>query len=139
MEQQLELESKRREVREEILALKEHIPTALIFNQLGRIFKHNSFGYWLSVIFLLNLIVIVPTLLVGLIFKEIEKLFFVFMYGLGFAEKLLFGFANWLMRNNRIIPARQNAMWLEINERFLFCGNMFASFIFCFIQESLTA
>ncbi len=85
-----ELIQKRQEVKGEILALKETILSARIFNQLGRAFKPNSFGYWLSVFVLLNLIVIVPTLLVGLAFKEITKLSSVFVYGLVATEVVVF-------------------------------------------------
>jgi hypothetical protein len=73
MDQQLELGSKRREVREEILELKEQIPSARIFNGLGKAFKPKSLGYWLSNIVLLNLILLSPWILIGLALKEIEK------------------------------------------------------------------
>jgi hypothetical protein len=68
-----ELVQKRQEVREEILALKEQIPSARVFNRLGKAFKHNSLGYWLSNIVLLNLILVSPWALIGLVLKEIEK------------------------------------------------------------------
>ena len=68
-----ELIQKRQEVREEILTLKEQIPSARIFNWLGRAFKHNSLGYWLSNVVLLNLILMTPWILIGLVLKEIEK------------------------------------------------------------------
>jgi len=56
MSTESELMQKRQEVQEEILALKEKIPTAWIFNTLGKAFKQNSLGYWLSNIILLNLV-----------------------------------------------------------------------------------
>ncbi len=90
MEQQ-ELESKRREVREEILALKEQIPSARILNQLGKAFKHKSLGYWVSNIVLLNLILIGPVLLIGFALKETEKLIPVFIYGITATEFPVFG------------------------------------------------
>ena len=55
MSTESELIQKRQEVRGEILALKDQIPSARIFNQLGKAFKHNSLGYWLSNIVLLHL------------------------------------------------------------------------------------
>ena len=67
-----ELIQKRQEVREEILALKEQIPTARILNKLGLSFKPNSPGYWLSNIVLLNLIILSPWVVIGLILK-LEK------------------------------------------------------------------
>lgn len=80
MDQQQELESKRREVREEILALKETVPSARIFNQLGRAFKHNSLGYWLLNIILLLLFLLGPALLIALAFKETGKLIPIFNF-----------------------------------------------------------
>lgn len=68
-----ELIQKRQEVRDEILALKEQIPSSRIFNWLGRAFKHNSLGYWLFDVVLLNLILMTPWILIGLVLKEIEK------------------------------------------------------------------
>ena len=65
-----ELMQKRQEVRDEILALKGQIPSAWIFNTLGKAFKHNSLGYWLSNIILLNLIVLSPWVVIGLALKE---------------------------------------------------------------------
>ena len=73
MSTESELMQKRREVREEILALKEQIPTARIFNALGRAFKHNSPGYWLSIVVLLNLILLSPWALIGLALGEIQR------------------------------------------------------------------
>jgi len=60
MSTEAELIQKRQEVREEILALKETVPLARIFNALGRAFKRNSPGYWLSGVVLLNLILLSP-------------------------------------------------------------------------------
>jgi hypothetical protein len=90
MDQQ-EIESKRREVREEILALKEQIPSARILNQLGKAFKHQSLGYWASNIILLNIILIGPVLLIGLALRETEKLIAIFVYGLTATEFPVFG------------------------------------------------
>src|SRR5262245_6034798 len=73
MAKQTALESKRREAREEILAWKDKIPAARILNFLGRAFKHQSCGYWLANIVLLNLIMLSPWMLFGLALKENEK------------------------------------------------------------------
>jgi len=73
MDQQLELESKHKEAKQEILALKEQIPSARIFNQLGKAFKPKTLGYWLSNIVLLNLILLSPQILIALALKEFEK------------------------------------------------------------------
>jgi len=68
-----ELMQKRQEVREEILALKDQIPSARIFNRLGLVFKRNSLGYWLLSIVLLNLILAGPWISVGLILNEFKR------------------------------------------------------------------
>jgi len=74
MSTESELIQKRQEVREEILALKEQIPSARIFNWLGRPFRHHSLGYWLANIVLLHLIQLIPGILIGLVFKDIDIL-----------------------------------------------------------------
>jgi len=68
-----ELIQKRQEVKAEILALKERIPLARIFNQLGKAFQPNSPGYWLSSVIFLNLILLSPWALIGLALGEIQK------------------------------------------------------------------
>ena len=82
MDTESELSQKRLEVRQEILALKEQIPSARIFNVLGRAFRHNSPGYWLSNITLLALIQIAPGVLLGLALKESNNLLRVGTQGL---------------------------------------------------------
>lgn len=72
MDTESELLQKRREVRQEILALKERIPTARIFNWLGRPFRHNSLGYWLANVVLLHLILLIPGALIELVFEDID-------------------------------------------------------------------
>ena len=71
MAKQTALESKRKEVREEILAMKEKIPSAKIFNFFGRVFKKESLGYWLSNFIALNLITFSPWILIGLLLNEL--------------------------------------------------------------------
>ena len=90
MDHQLELELKRKEVREEILALKEQIPSARIFNRLGKAFKPKSLGYWLSNIILLNLIFLSPWILIGLALKEIERAILFFVGGMLATEGTIF-------------------------------------------------
>ena len=91
MSTESELMQKRREVREEILALKEQIPTARIFNRLGKAFRPESLGYWLSSIGLLHLFLIGPVLLIVLLFKEIEKLILFIKYPITATELVIFG------------------------------------------------
>jgi len=86
-----ELIQKRQEVKAEILALKETIPSARIFNQLGKAFKQNSFGYWLSNFILLSLILLSPWIFIGLALKEIEKTIPVFVTGLATTEITVLG------------------------------------------------
>lgn len=70
MAKQPALELQRKEVREEVLAMKDKIPTAKILIFLGRRSKDRSFGDWLINIILLNLVVLSPWLLIGLILGE---------------------------------------------------------------------
>ncbi len=92
MDQQLELESKRREVSGEILALKEQIPSARILNQLGKVFKHHSLGYWLSNVIWLNIILLGPWIIIGFVLGEIEKTSSVFLTGAATTEITVLGF-----------------------------------------------
>jgi hypothetical protein len=73
MDQQAELESKRREVAEELLDIKERIPSARILNFLGRAFEEGSPGYWVSNLLFLNLIALGPWLLVGYALNELQR------------------------------------------------------------------
>ncbi|HSG42792.1 MAG TPA: hypothetical protein VLA72_06520 [Anaerolineales bacterium] len=88
-----ELSQKRQEVREEIFALKEQIPSAQILNKLGLSFKPNSPGYWLSNIVLLNIIVLGPWVIIGLPLKEFKTLTFDFIRNaVIFIELFILGF-----------------------------------------------
>ena len=71
MAKETTLELKRREVREEILALREKIPSARILNFFGKAFKTKSLGYWLSNFVALNVIALSPWLLIGLAVDEL--------------------------------------------------------------------
>lgn len=71
MAKQTALELKRKEVRDEILAMKEKIPTAIMFNFFGRAFKSQSLGYWLSNFIALNLIAFAPWIFIGLLLNEL--------------------------------------------------------------------
>jgi hypothetical protein len=73
MDKEPDLMQKRREAQQEILALKEKIPSALILNRLGRPFKSRNLGYWLLSIILLNLILAVPWVILGLALNELGK------------------------------------------------------------------
>lgn len=73
MAKETELIRKQQEVRDGILALKEQIPSARILNALGKAFKRNSLGYWLSSVALLNFILLSPWALIGLALNEIGK------------------------------------------------------------------
>jgi hypothetical protein len=92
MAKESELIRKRREVKAEILALKETIPSARIFNQLGKAFKHNSLGYWLSNVVLLNFILLGPWIIIGFVFGEIEKTIPVLVTGAATTEITALGF-----------------------------------------------
>lgn len=54
-------------------------------------------------------------------------------------EKLLFGFAETLVRDDSVIPALENTMRLEIDRCPLFAGNRVASFVLFSIQISTAA
>jgi hypothetical protein len=75
MAKQTTLEVKRKEAREEILALKEKIPTARILKLIGREAKDQGFLPWLINIVILNIIVLSPWLLIGLVLNEYNKTF----------------------------------------------------------------
>ncbi len=75
MDQQQELDLKRREVREEILAIKEKLPSARILNQFGKVFPSNSLGYWLANILLLNLFLVGPGMVLMLVLRETGTFF----------------------------------------------------------------
>jgi hypothetical protein len=72
MDTESELIQKKLEVKPEILALREQIPSARIFNWLGRPFRHNSLGYWLANVVLLHLILLMPGILIELVFEDID-------------------------------------------------------------------
>jgi len=82
MAKESELMRKRKEAKEEILAMKENIPSARILNQLGKAFKPKSLGYWLSNIVLLNIFLLSPWALIGLAFSEIEKTGYLWIPGI---------------------------------------------------------
>lgn len=86
-----ELIQKRQEVKAEILGLKEQIPSAQLFNQLGKTFKHNSAAYWLSNIVLLNIILIGPSILIGLLFGDIDKIVLFRIEGVMATELMIAG------------------------------------------------
>jgi hypothetical protein len=73
MDTQSELRQKRQEIRQEILALQEQIPLVQILKRLGKGFRHNSLGYWIANIVLLNGILLLPWTLLGLVLKEIQR------------------------------------------------------------------
>jgi hypothetical protein len=77
VDQQIDLEAKRQEVREEILTLKEKIPAARVFNGFGQLLskgitKH-SFVYWLSNIVFLNLVSFWVWVPISLMTQEITQ------------------------------------------------------------------
>src|SRR3972149_9855668 len=57
---------------------------------------------------------------------------------LGSTEKLLFGFAKLLVRDDGVIPTWQNTVWFEIDKCLVLVGNVLASFILFSIQISST-
>lgn len=91
MAKQTALELKRREVREEVLAMREKIPSAIIFDSLGKPFSRNSLGYWLMNIVMLNLIFISPWMLFGWLLGELDKTRPVFMPSIVCIELVVFG------------------------------------------------
>jgi len=91
MTKQTALELKCKEVKAEILAMKEKIPSAIIFNALGRIFPKYSMGYWLSNIVLLNIIFISPWMLFGWLLGELDRTMLVFIPSIVCIELVIFG------------------------------------------------
>lgn len=86
MDQQAELETKRREVREEILAMKEAIPTARILNFFGKAFPKQSTGYWLANFLAFNIIGFVPWLSVGWVMDELTSTPYLLIPGIWFVQ-----------------------------------------------------
>lgn len=91
MAKQSTLELKRKEVMGEILALKDEIPTAKIFNRLGGKSRIKNWGYWLSSVALLNLILVTPAILVWFELADIELFVQVFVYGVAATEMVVLG------------------------------------------------
>jgi len=60
------------------------------------------------------------------------------IFHLGSTEKLLFGFAKLLVRDDGVIPTWQNTVWFEIDKCLVLVGNVLASFILFSIQISST-
>ena len=123
-----ELTQKRREIMQEILVLKEQIPSARILNGLGKPFKRNNLGYWLANIVLLNLILLIPWGLVGLALSEIKRTIPIFVPIMLAVETAVFGLvvAHIALQNllddlaNRIVEKISNAddlskmlLWLQ--------------------------
>jgi len=91
MDTESELTLKRLEVREEILALKGQIPLIQILNRLGKAFRHNSLGYWIANIVLLNSILLIPWTLLALGLKEIQRTGPVFVTSIVCIELVILG------------------------------------------------
>lgn len=128
MAEEPDLMQKRREVQQEILALREKIPTVIILNGLGRPFKSRTPAYWLLNIVLLNLILASPWAIIGLVLNEMGKSVRFFAGGVIGIELAVFGFvfAHIVIRYlldtiaHRIIPKIDNVddlskmlLWLE--------------------------
>ena len=63
---------------------------------------------------------------------------FLLLHDLGLTEKLFFWFADMVVRDDRVIPARQKAVRFEIDKRLLRVGNVVANFIIFSIQIGST-
>ena len=71
MNEKSELEKKREETKEEILAIHETIAPSLILHYLSRIFPKNITKenpiYWLLIILLINIAILVPTIIISIL------------------------------------------------------------------------
>jgi hypothetical protein len=92
MNTETELIQKRQEAKQQVLALKEQIPSARILNWLGRPFKHNSLGYWLASVVLLHFILLIPGTLIELVFEDIDIFFRAFVPTTLGTEVVILGF-----------------------------------------------
>ena len=90
--QQRELEEERRRAGEDILALRETIPSTLLLDQLGKAYKRGSWGYWISIVLFLNVIILGPWLLIGLSRKELEWTRYLWVSGSMAVEFVIAGF-----------------------------------------------
>lgn len=86
MAKQTVLELKRKEVREEILAMKDAIPTVRILNFFGKPFPKQSLGYWLTNFLAFNIIGFLPWLLVGWVMHELTSTRYLLIPGIWFVE-----------------------------------------------------
>lgn len=77
MDQHLELDAKRREVREEILAMKERVPSARVLNWFGRLLSkrvtNRNLLYWVSNLIFLNLTIFWIWVPIGLVLHEFAQ------------------------------------------------------------------
>lgn len=92
VEHHRELLEKHSEVREEILAILNIIPTSRIFNWLGGTSRKGSFGYWLKSVFLLNLILTLPAMIVAIELRGHDIINKVIVYGFAASEPVLLCF-----------------------------------------------
>ncbi|MBI3152005.1 MAG: hypothetical protein HYZ21_07735 [Chloroflexi bacterium] len=70
--------------------MKDQIPSAWIFNRLGRAFTPGSAGYWLSNILWLHIILAGSPFLLGLVLRETEKLISLWVGGMLATEGVIF-------------------------------------------------
>ena len=87
-----ELEEKRRRAGDDILALREVIPSTMLLDQLGKAYKRGSWGYWISIVLFLNVIILGPWLLIGLSRKELEWTRYLWVSGSMAVEFVIAGF-----------------------------------------------
>lgn len=92
MDTEAELIQKRLEVKDGILNLKEQILLAQIFNKLGNPSQNKRAGSWVLSIVLLNIVVLGPWGIFGLVLREFSKQNIVWMEALLTAEMVILSF-----------------------------------------------
>jgi hypothetical protein len=115
MDPRAELEEKRREMREEILAVKDSILPARIVNFLGSTFQRGTAGYWLSNLTILNLILFGPWMILGSLLKETGKNALILMPSIIAIEFSIFGFTLGYLIVQNILSDIANSVVQKIN------------------------
>lgn len=145
-----ELLNKHSEVREEILAIRNSIPTSRIFDRLGGISPKGSFRYWFKSFFLLNLILVLPSIIVAIELRGHDTINKVIIYGFAASEPVLLCFiiVHIITKNllcdlaNRIVPKIQDigdlsklVYWLK--DTWSFGKILLFITLFCFVWTVL--
>jgi len=91
MDKLLELAQSRKEAQAAILALKDQIAPVVLLNFLGRAFKEQGAGYWVTNVVAMNLLMLAPWLLLGRVLNETDKTSHLLTSGVMVTELIIAG------------------------------------------------